>query len=236
MASGAAIAIENALLFAGREKAHLATLAALISALDARERETQAHSWRVQQYTLRLAREMAMSEADLQAIAAGALLHDIGKIGIPDAILLKPGALTEAEWEEMRRHPEIGGEILKGLTHLEAAGAIVLAHQERWDGTGYPCGLAGVAIPLGARIFAVADALDAMTSDRPYRERTTFASAREEIARCAGTQFDPEVVAAFLGIPLEEWEGMLGRAQGSPAPGSFVLNWDTPMPPLAPGG
>jgi len=234
MASVAAIAIENARLLDEREKAHLATLATLVSALDARERETQAHSWRVQQYALRLAREMGTPEADLQAIAAGALLHDIGKIGIPDAILLKPGALTDAEWQEMRRHPEIGGEILKGLRHLEAAGAIVLAHQERWDGTGYPRGLAETAIPLGARIFAVADALDAMTSDRPYRERTTFASAREEIVRCGGTQFDPEVVAAFLKIPLEEWEGMLGRAQGFSAPGLLMLNWETPLPPVGP--
>jgi putative nucleotidyltransferase with HDIG domain len=211
MASVAAIAIENALLLGEREKAHLATLAALVSALDARERETQAHSLRVQEYTLRLAQEMGIAEADLTAIAAGALLHDIGKIGIPDAILLKPGALTDEEWREMRRHPQIGSEILRGLTHLEAAGAIVLAHQERWDGSGYPRGLAGPAIPLEARMFAVVDALDAMTSDRPYRERTTIALAREEIARGAGTQFDPEVVAAFLRVPLEEWEGIRRR-------------------------
>jgi putative nucleotidyltransferase with HDIG domain len=234
MASGAAIAIENALLFAAREKAHLATLAALVSALDARERETQAHSSRVQQYALRLAREMGTPEAGLQAIAAGALLHDIGKIGIPDAILLKPGTLSEGEWEEMRRHPQIGGEILRDLKHLEAAGEIVLAHQERWDGSGYPRGLAESAIPLGARIFAVADALDAMTSDRPYRERTTFSLAREEIARCAGTQFDPEVVAAFLRIPLQEWEGMLGMARGSSAPGPLMPNLDMPISPVGP--
>jgi putative nucleotidyltransferase with HDIG domain len=207
----AAIAIESARLLGERERAHLAALAALVSALDARERETQAHSLRVQEYTLRLAQEIGVSEEDLVAIAAGALLHDIGKIGIPDAILLKPGPLTEEEWEVMRRHPQIGGEILKGLTHLEAAWAIVLAHQERWDGTGYPCGLAGAAIPPGARIFAVADTLDAVTSDRPYRKRRTFEFAREEIARCAGTQFDPEVVAAFLKVPLGEWEGIQRR-------------------------
>jgi putative nucleotidyltransferase with HDIG domain len=234
MASGAAIALENALLFADREKAHLATLAALVSALDARERETQAHSLRVQRYTLRLAREMGIPGADLKDIAAGALLHDIGKIGIPDAILLKPGELTEEEWKEMRRHAQIGSEILKGLTHLEAAGAVVLAHQERWDGSGYPLGLAGTAIPLGARIFAVVDALDAMTSDRPYRQRSTFAYAREELARCAGTQFDPEVVAAFLRVPLEEWESIQRRAQSFAVPGSVSLSWDASTSPFGP--
>jgi putative nucleotidyltransferase with HDIG domain len=205
MASGAAIAIENVLLFEDRERAHLATLSALASALDARERETRAHSARVQGYTLTLARAMRVSEAELKAMGAGALLHDVGKIGIQDAILLKPGALTDEEWAVMRRHPLIGAEILQRLTHLEGAREIVVAHQERWDGTGYPAGLKGTAIPLCARIFAVADAFDAMTSDRPYRKKMAYIDARKEIECCAGTQFDPEIVKIFLTIPREVW-------------------------------
>jgi len=215
MASGAAIAIENALLFEQRERTHLATLAALASALDARERETQAHSRRVQEYSLRLAKEMGVPEADRRHLATGALLHDVGKIGVRDAILLKCGELSEEEWAEMKKHPLIGYRMLKRLDHLQGERAIVLAHHERWDGSGYPQGLAGRSIPLPARIFAVADTIDAITSDRPYRKRRGFQEAREEIARCAGTQFDPEVVAAFLRVPIEEWEEIQWRATGS---------------------
>lgn len=215
MASGAAIAIENALLFEDRERAHLATLASLVSALDARERETRAHSVRVQEYTLTLAKAMGIPEGELKAMAAGALLHDIGKIGIQDSILLKSSELTDDEWNEMRKHPVIGSDILRWLTHLEGAREIVVAHQEHWDGSGYPAGLAGTAIPLGARIFAVADALDAMTSDRPYRSKTSFRRAQDEIYRCAGTQFDPEIVKAFRGIPIEVWEGIQRRVESS---------------------
>jgi putative nucleotidyltransferase with HDIG domain len=213
MANGAAIAIENVLLFEDRERAHLATLSALASALDARERETHAHSTRVQGYTLALARAMRVPDAEHKAMGAGALLHDLGKIGIQDAILLKPGALTEEEWAVMRRHPVIGAEILKRLTHLEGARDIVIAHQERWDGTGYPAGLKGKAIPLYARIFAVADTFDAMTSDRPYRKKMAYADVRSEIERCAGTQFDPEVVKTFLTIPPEVWTEIERQAQ-----------------------
>jgi HD-GYP domain-containing protein (c-di-GMP phosphodiesterase class II) len=205
MASGAAVAIENCLLFSDPERGHLATLSALVSALDAREREPEAHCLRVQQYGLALARAMGLPEPELRVIAAGALLHDIGTIGIAEATLLKQGRLSDEEWAVVRRHPLIGDEILRSLSHLSGARAIVLAHQERWDGTGYPYGLKGEAIPLGARIFAVVDALDAMTSDRPYRARMTLAQAREEIARCAGSQFDPQVVVAFMRVPLEEW-------------------------------
>ena len=213
MASGAAIAIENALLFEVREQAHMATLGTLASVLDARERETQAHSWRVQEYSLRLARELGVPEADWKQLLVGALLHDVGKIGIPDIILLKPGKLTEQEWQEIRRHPLIGYEMLKGLAHLQVERAIVLAHHERWDGSGYPKGIAGAAIPLGARIFSVADTLDSVTSDRPYRKRAGFATARDEIARGSGTQYDPEVVAAFLGVPIEEWQAIREKTE-----------------------
>ena len=208
MASGAAIAIENALLFEERERAHIATLSTLASALDARERETQPHSRRVQEYSLRLARELGVPEGDWKQVRVGALLHDVGKIGISDTILLKPGKLTEQEWQQMRRHPLIGYEMLKDLTHLHAERAIVLTHHERWDGSGYPNGIVGTAIPLGARIFSVADTLDAVTSDRPYSKRAGFATAKDEIARGSGTQYDPEVVAAFLRVPIEEWQAI----------------------------
>lgn len=180
------------------ESAYTNTLDALVAALDAREHETSDHSQRVVRYTAAIAREMGVEEPELGAICRGALLHDIGKIGVSDAVLLKPGPLTSAEWAEMRRHPEIGYEILRNIPFLHEPAEIVLAHQERWDGKGYPRGLKGEAIPLGARIFAVADTLDAMTSDRPYRKGVSFAVARAEIVRCSGTQFDPEVVRAFL--------------------------------------
>lgn len=186
------------------ENAYAHTLFALVAALDAREHETSDHSQRVVRYTTAIARVLGVVEPDMAEIARGALLHDIGKIGVPDAILLKPGALTTAEWEEMRRHPDIGFQILRGIDFLRQPGEIVLSHQERFDGRGYPRGLRGAEIPLGARIFAIADTLDAMTSDRPYRKGTTYANARAEILRCSGTQFDPEVVRAFADLSDEQ--------------------------------
>ncbi len=184
------------------------TLVALVNALDAREHETSDHSQRVVRYTLAIARRMGIREAQLEHFGRGALLHDIGKIGVPDSILLKPGPLTPTEWAEMRRHPEIGYRILQTIEFLRPAAEIVLAHQERWDGGGYPHRLRGDSIPLGARIFAIADTLDAMTSDRPYRKAATFAQARMEIARCGGSQFDPRCVAAFTQIPDDELEAL----------------------------
>ena len=176
------------------------TLAALVAALDAREHETGDHSQRVVRYTLAIADRLGISAEDRPHIARGALLHDIGKIGVPDAILLKPGKLTDDEWVEMRKHAQIGFNIVSAIDFLQKAGEVVLSHHERWSGGGYPRNLSGEQIPLGARIFAVADTLDAMTSDRPYRRGTTLANARKEIARCSGTQFDPHVVEAFLSI------------------------------------
>ena len=181
------------------------TLEALVTALDAREAETSHHSQRVVRTTLAIAAEMGIDEDAQWHIARGALLHDIGKIGVPDQVLLKPGKLTHDEWEEMRRHPEIGARILSGIPFLEPAMEIVLAHQERWDGTGYPRGLQGEDIPLGARIFAVSDAVDAILSDRPYRRGRSIQVARAEIAQHSGTQFDPAVVEAFLRISDERW-------------------------------
>ena len=218
LATQAAIALQNSLLFAERERSHLATLAALVAALDARERETRAHSWRVRAYTLRLADLLGVPAAAREPLAAGALLHDIGKIGIPDQILLKPGPLSPDEWVEMRKHPSIGAEILRGLHHLPGAQEIVLTHQERFDGTGYPRGLAKHDIPFGARIFAVADTLDAITSDRSYHRAAPFDEAHAEIARHGGTQFDPEVVRAFLGVPLDEWSRIRATIGDAPVP------------------
>lgn len=181
------------------------TLEALVTALDARECETGNHSQRVVRTTLAIADRMGITGEEREHIARGALLHDIGKIGVPDHVLLKPGKLTEEEWIDMKKHPEIGARILSGIQFLEPAAEIVLAHQERWDGEGYPRGLAGEEIPIGARIFAVADALDAITSDRPYRRGRSLEYAKEEIARYAGTQFDPVVVEHFLAITDDEW-------------------------------
>jgi putative nucleotidyltransferase with HDIG domain len=187
------------------EESYKITLEAMVTALDAREHETQAHSQRVREYTITLAQQLGLKHGDLIQVARGALLHDIGKIGVPDSILLKPGKLDDEEWVEMKKHPQIGYNILKSIEFLSSAAEIVLCHQERWDGTGYPNGLAGSDIPLGARIFAIADTMDAMTSDRPYRRAMTFGAAWKEIRRCSGTQFDPYVVNAFLNLPLDSW-------------------------------
>src|SRR5205085_417787 len=192
----------------GVAQAYSSTLAALVHALDAREHETSDHSQRVVRYTLAIAGNMGIPAAELEDVGRGALLHDIGKIGVPDSILLKPGPLTPSEWVEMRKHPEVGHRILASIQFLKPAAEIVLAHQERWDGGGYPRRLRGDDIPLGARIFAIADTLDAMTSDRPYRKASTFAEARMEIARCSGTQFDPQCVDAFVIIPDDELEAL----------------------------
>jgi putative nucleotidyltransferase with HDIG domain len=187
------------------------TLEALVTALDARECETGHHSQRVVRTTLLLADRLGVLGEEREHVARGALLHDIGKIGVPDHVLLKPGRLTEEEWFEMRKHPEIGARILSGIPFLAAAAEIVLSHQERWDGGGYPRRLAGASIPLGARIFAVADTLDAITSDRPYRRGRSLDHARAEIARHAGAQFDPAVVEVFLAVTDEEWAEVRGE-------------------------
>ncbi len=190
------------------------TLEALVTALDARECETGNHSQRVVRVTLAICDRMDIGGEERGTIARGALLHDIGKIGVPDHVLLKPGKLTDDEWVEMRKHPDIGARILSGIDFLREASEIVRAHQERYDGQGYPRGLAGEEIPIGARIFAVADALDAIVSDRPYRRGQSIEHARAEIAAGAGTQFDPAVVKAFLSLTDEELRAV--RKQPSP--------------------
>jgi len=182
-----------------------ATLHALAAALEARDVETKGHSERVVAYCLRLGKEIGLTDRQLITLEHGALLHDIGKIGVPDGILLKRGALTDDEWAHMRRHVEYGAQILRGIDFLEGATQIVSQHHERYDGSGYPHRLEGDQICLGARIFAVADAVDAMTSDRPYRAGRSFDDAADELIRCSGAHFDPTVVQAFAQVPLDSW-------------------------------
>jgi response regulator RpfG family c-di-GMP phosphodiesterase len=183
-----------------------ALLEGLIAALDYRDAETQWHSRRVSLYARRLATALGIGDPELTVIEHGALLHDIGKIGVRDRVLLKPGPLDKEEWVEMKRHPELGWALLQRVDYLRPASLIVLQHQEMWGGGGYPSGLRGEDIVIGARIFHVVDTLDAMTSDRPYRRARGFSDARAEITRCNGTQFDPRVVEAFLAVPAEDWE------------------------------
>lgn len=193
-------ALEDALAL--RERTYDATLTALTSALDFRDNETGGHSDRVVGYMELLLEQMNIRGAELATLRRGALLHDVGKIGVPDNVLRKPTALSETEWAVMKRHPEFGAQIIAGIPFLEEVARIVRHHHERWDGMGYPNGLKGDRIPLGARIFAVGDSFDAMTSDRPYRRALLIDAAREEIRRCGGSQFDPAVVTAFLSIPV----------------------------------
>ena len=182
------------------------TLEALGAAIDLRDSQTAGHSHRVTAYSTSLAKELGATEQELKTIAMGAWLHDIGKLATPDAILLKPGALSEEEWVIMRRHVEIGYDLIKRIPFLAHAAEIILTHHERCDGSGYLQGLKAPDIPLGARIFAVADTLDAMTSDRPYRSALSFEEAREEIQRGSGTRYDSHVASAFLKVPIESWK------------------------------
>jgi len=183
-----------------------ATLRALARALEARDVETAGHSDRVVAYSLRLGRELGLSNNELIALEQGALLHDIGKIGVRDSILLKPGALSADERAEMREHITYGLRIISGIDFLQGAAAVVGQHHEKYDGSGYPRGLRGEMIHINARVFAVADAFDAITSDRPYRVAAPYLEAREEVVANARTQFDPKVVNAFLKIPEREWQ------------------------------
>ncbi len=180
------------------QRAYDATLEGWAGALEMRDAETQGHSLRVTQETLRLARVMGVSGGDLDHIRRGALLHDIGKMGIPDAILLKPGPLTEEEWKVMRKHPEYAYRLLSPIEYLRAALDIPYCHHEKWDGTGYPRGLKGEEIPLAARVFAVVDVYDALSTDRPYRPAFSKDQITAYLTENAGAHFDPRVLQAFL--------------------------------------
>ncbi len=188
------------------ERSYDITLEALGEALDLKDAETQGHSRRVTAYTIAMAKQMGLPKEEISVIARGAFLHDIGKMAIPDRILTKPGKLTPEEIEIMKEHAYLGYKILNKIPFLTDAAEIVYAHQERYDGTGYPRGLKADEIPLGARIFSIADTLDAMTSNRPYRDAQTFQAARKEIEAWSGRQFDPRIVHVFLGMPDDIWE------------------------------
>jgi putative nucleotidyltransferase with HDIG domain len=190
------------------ERSYDITLEALGDALDLKDAETEGHSKRVTAFTIALARGAGIPPHQIPVVARGAFLHDIGKMAIPDAILLKPSKLQLDEQKVMREHCARGYQMLRKIPFLQEAAEIVYSHQEHYDGSGYPRGLKGEEIPVGARIFAVADTLDAITSDRPYRRATSFAAARLEIKRCAGTQFDPKVVDVYLSLPDQLWEDL----------------------------
>jgi putative nucleotidyltransferase with HDIG domain len=190
------------------ERSYDITLEALGDALDLKDAETEGHSKRVTAFTIALARGAGVPPHQIPIVARGAFLHDIGKMAIPDAILLKPSKLQADEQKVMREHCARGYQMLRKIPFLQEAAEIVYAHQEHYDGSGYPRRLKGEQIPLGARIFAVADTLDAITSDRPYRKATSFSAARAEIKRCSGTQFDPKVVEVYLSLPDQLWEDL----------------------------
>ena len=187
------------------EDAYRSTLKALTAALETRDSETHGHSERVVSYSLRLGREYGLNYEELKSLEFGSLLHDIGKIGVPDAILRKPAKLTEEEWVRMREHPLHGQQILRGIEFLKGAARVVAQHHEKWDGSGYPLGVSGEEIDICARIFSVADAFDAITSDRVYRRGKSYEAAAEELDEWAGRQFDPKVVEAFHRVPKDDW-------------------------------
>lgn len=207
LAGQAAIAIENAQLFQGLQQSNIelalaydATIAGWSRAMDLRDREAEGHAQRVTDLTLKLAQAMGLSDLDLTHIRRGALLHDIGKMGLSDSILLKPDQLTPEEWVQMRKHPEFAYDMLSYIRYLQPALDIPYCHHEKWDGTGYPRGLKGDEIPLAARIFAVVDVWDALTSDRPYRKAWSREKALDYIQEQSGRSFDPRVVDIFLNI------------------------------------
>jgi putative nucleotidyltransferase with HDIG domain len=190
------------------ENAYRSTLKALTAALETRDAETHGHSERVVTFSLRLGREYGLTTPQMKALEFGSLLHDIGKIGVPDAILRKPAKLTDEEWVRMREHPMHGQQILRGIKFLEGAARVVAQHHEKWDGSGYPLGLKSEDIDICARIFSVADAFDAITSDRVYRQGRSYDAAAAELEEWSGRQFDPKVVEAFHRVPQEDWDDL----------------------------
>lgn len=191
--------------------AYDSTLTALVKALDAREKEVGSHSERVMNYSTFMAGRIGIKGKDLEQLAKGALLHDIGKIGITDNILLKPSKLNDHEWLEMHRHPQIGYDIMSEISFLKGPAEIILTHHERYDGEGYPNRLKGDQIPIGSRIFGLVDTLDAMTSDRPYRHALPFEAVHSEVKKYRGSQFDPEIADIFLSISRGQWEECAGK-------------------------
>jgi putative nucleotidyltransferase with HDIG domain len=205
LANQAAIAIDNSSLFKDLQESNIeltqaydATIQGWSRALDLRDKETEGHTQRVTELTIKLGHQFGLSENELVHLRRGALLHDIGKMGVPDAILLKPGSLTDEEWIIMRKHPTFAYEMLSPIHYLQSALDIPYCHHEKWDGTGYPRGLSGDQIPFAARIFAVVDVWDALTSDRPYRAAWPEEKVLDHIRSLVGTHFDPQVAKVCL--------------------------------------
>src|SRR5229473_2775530 len=211
------------------EDAYRSTLKALTAALETRDSETHGHSERVVSYSLRLGREYGLNRDEMKALEFGSLLHDIGKIGVPDSILRKPAKLTEEEWVRMREHPMHGQQILRGIEFLQGAARVVAQHHEKWDGSGYPLGLRVEDIDVCARIFSVADAFDAITSDRVYRKGKSYEAAAQELDEWVNRQFDPKVVEAFHRVPKEDWDELRRRSlmRKPPEP-----EWQPPAPAI----
>jgi putative nucleotidyltransferase with HDIG domain len=222
LAGQAAIAVDNAALFndlqSSNTELHLAydtTIEGWSCALDLRDKETEGHTLRVTELTTRLARAMGINDTELVHVRRGALLHDIGKMGIPDSILLKPGPLTDEEWVIMKKHPVYALDLLSRIPYLRPALDIPYYHHEKWDGSGYPCKLKGEQIPLSARIFAVADVWDALRSDRPYRAGWPEEKARQHIISEAGKHFDPKVIEVFQSLDVDHLNKPYSTAHGS---------------------
>ncbi len=200
---------------------YLATVHALAAAVEAKDGYTGGHIQRVHELGILLARRLVPGDAEDPQLAYGFLLHDVGKLAVPDAVLTKPGKLTKREWVLIRRHPEAGARILAGISFLDRALDVVLHHHERWDGKGYPHGLAGEQIPAWARIFAVVDAVDAITSDRPYRRAQPLSVAVERVLADAGAQFDPACAEAFAALDPHAVQALL---EHRPAPALRVVD------------
>jgi putative nucleotidyltransferase with HDIG domain len=222
LAGQAAIAVDNSSLFQDLQRSNLdltlaydATIEGWSRALDLRDKETEGHTQRVTDITLQLAQRLGFGDEELVHVRRGALLHDIGKMGIPDMILLKPGPLTETEWVIMRKHPEYAYALLYAIDYLRPALDIPYCHHEKWDGTGYPQGLKGEQIPLAARLFAVVDVWDALTNDRPYRKAWAVEKVRDYIQSLAGTHFDPQMARAVLESGLLDGPARLAPASSA---------------------
>lgn len=206
-------------------EANRGILNSLLAALRTRDVDTYDHSKRTVCLSLLLGRECGLDRGRIRSLELGALLHDIGKLGVPDAVLHKPAKLNDVEWAMMRRHPHLGQEILLGLSFLKDARTIVAQHHEKWDGSGYPLGLRGEEIDLSARILFVADAFDAMMSDRVYRPARLYKAAVAELDSCAGTHFDPGVVFAFHRLPRVDWELIASRENLIPRSSIQPATW-----------
>ena len=206
IAQQASGAIENARLYEMLEGSYFDTIRTLVLAMDAKDPYTRGHSERVRRYAVELARALGMPEEEVKQVSYAALLHDIGKIGIREEVLLKPGELTPEEFEEVKLHSIVGQKLVENVAILKGVGPIIRSEHENYGGWGYPDGLTGEQIPLGARVVAVADAYDAMTTDRAYQKETTSRKAIAELRKCAGSQFDPRVVEALAEIVGEEEE------------------------------